>query len=106
MKQRAVVVGLRADRDIRKIGAYIAGASGQITAGAYVARLQDFALRLDLASERGTSRDDICPGLRIIPFENSANLAILAEDNTAVLMRVFYRGKNWERELRAQFRRR
>lgn len=52
----------------------------------------------DLASERGTQRDDIMPGLRIIGFERRVTIAFTVEETQITILRVFYGGKNWENE--------
>lgn len=57
-------------------------------------------LRLDLASERGTARDDISDGLRIVGFEKRVIMALRMEFGVVVIMRVFYGGQDWERQLR------
>jgi toxin ParE1/3/4 len=103
VKQRAISVGPRAAADIRNIGRYIAYLGAPRTARSYVNRLYDFVMRLDLATERGIDRNGIRQGLRIIPFENSATLALLVKADAATVIRVFYRGHDWERTLRGQF---
>lgn len=103
MKQRAVIIGRRADADIRRFGRYIAHFGAPATAERYVERLYKHIIGLDIATERGIRRGDIAPGLHIIAFERSATLAVLVEDKKAVVIRVFYRGQNWERALRHQF---
>lgn len=105
MKVRAVRVGPRADADIRRIGNYIAYLGAPESAMGYVLRLSEFVLRLDVASERGKARYDIKAGLRIIPFEKSANIAVIVGETDVQVVRVFFWGQNWERSLRAQFRR-
>jgi plasmid stabilization system protein ParE len=105
MKRRMVRVGPRADADIRGIGSYIAYLGAPESGVGYVLRLSEFVLRLDMASERGQARDDIKAGLRVIPFEKSAAIAVVVSDTLVQVVRVFYRGQNWERALRSQFRR-
>jgi plasmid stabilization system protein ParE len=103
MRERKVGIGPRADRDIRRLGSYIAAFGGPLTAERYVERLYAFVTRLDVATERGTARDDIHPGLRLIPFEKSAMVAILIGDDAATIVRIFYRGEDWESSLRRHF---
>jgi plasmid stabilization system protein ParE len=106
MKERRVKVGPRAAADLRRIGRYIAHFGMPLTAERYVERLGDFIMRLDLAAERGEPRPDIFPTLRVIPFETSATIAAIISDDTVTVMRVFYRGQNWERALRRDLGRR
>jgi len=49
---------------------------------------------LDVASERGSLRDDIRPYLRVIGFERSASIAFMVADTCVVILRVFYGGQN------------
>jgi len=104
MKQRAIKVGPRTHADIARIGRYIAIFGAPVTAEAYVVRLYELVMRLDIATKRGIDRCDIRQGLRIIAFEKGANLALLVKDDSATLVRVFHRGQNWERALQAQHR--
>lgn len=65
----------------------------------YVSRIVDFAQSLELAPERGTSFDDLRPGLRAIPFE-SVVLAVLVEDDAVIVLRVFHGSQDWLKQLR------
>lgn len=103
MKQRAIRVGPRAAADIRRVGRYIAHFGAPRTAEAYVGRLAEFVVHLDIATERGLDRADIHAGLRIIPFEKSAVVALLVGEESATVIRVFYRGQDWEGALRNQY---
>jgi len=58
-----------------------------------------FCERLDYASERGTRRDDIRPGLRIIGFEGRVTVAFMVEAERVVVLRLFDGGANWENAL-------
>ena len=44
-------------------------------------------------------RDDIRPGLRIIGFERRVTMAFMVEAERVVVLRLFYRGANWENPL-------
>lgn len=54
---------------------------------------------LSAASERGLSRPDIIPGLRVIGFGRTT-IAVVVEDDVAVVIRVFHGGQDWERALK------
>ncbi|MEQ1866576.1 MAG: type II toxin-antitoxin system RelE/ParE family toxin [Micropepsaceae bacterium] len=49
---------------------------------------------------RGRRRDDIRPGLRIVGFRRRATIAFVVDDKSVIILGVFYRGKNYESELR------
>lgn len=105
MKVRAVRIGPRAAADIRRIGSYIAYLGAPESSAGYVGRMMEFVQRLDIGAERGRSFDDVKRGLRVIPFEKSATIAAIVSDTGVQIVRVFYRGQDWERSLRSQFRR-
>ncbi|MGJ0502645.1 MAG: type II toxin-antitoxin system RelE/ParE family toxin [Methylocystis sp.] len=96
MKRREVEYALQADEDFGWLYDVIAEASSAMRALAYVERLRAFCDRLDYASERGTRRDDIRPGLRIIGFERRVTVAFTVEAERVVVLRLFYGGANWE----------
>jgi toxin ParE1/3/4 len=75
---------------------WVADASSEAVALAYVERIESFCLRLAHASERGHRRDDIRPGLRIIGFKRRVTIAFTADEAVVTILRVFYGGQNWE----------
>lgn len=99
MKRRPVIYTPEAGQDLDWIYGIIAGAGSATTANRYDARLRAFCERLEYGSERGTVRDDILPGLRVIGFERSASVAFVAEADRVVIVGVFYGGVNWTRGL-------
>lgn len=50
---------------------------------------------MDIASERGTRRDDIRPGLRTIGFERRVVIAFHVSARRVEILRFFYGGRNW-----------
>ncbi len=48
----------------------------------------------DVAGERGTRRDDIRPGLRVVGFERRITIAFHVETNTVTIDRVLYGGRD------------
>jgi toxin ParE1/3/4 len=105
MRVRTVRVGPRAAADIRRIGSYIAHLGAPESSAGYIKRMMEFVLRLDLGADRGRAFEDLKRGLRVIPFESSATIAVIVSDTSVQVARVFYRGQDWERSLRSQFRR-
>jgi toxin ParE1/3/4 len=99
MKPRAVIYAPKAGDDLDWIYDTIAGASSAVTADGYDQRIRAFCERLDYGSERGSLRDDLRPGLRIIGFERRVTVAFIVEPHQVVILRVFYGGANWEDEL-------
>jgi len=95
VKRRVVEISQDARDDLFALYDWIAEAGSPDTALAYVERIEAFCTGLDLASERGSLRDDVRPGLRIVGFERSATIAFMVEDKRVVVLRVFYGGRNW-----------
>ena len=48
----------------------------------------------------GTARDDILPGLRMVPFERSAVVLYMLETNRVRVTNIFYGGRDYEALLR------
>ena len=96
MKRRNVVLQPEARADLLWIYETIASAAGDATAMRYIERIEAHCLGLDRASERGTRRDDLRPGLRVIGFERRVTVTFAVEPEQVVIFRVFYGGANWE----------
>ena len=103
MRARTVEVGPGARADVGRIADYIAIFVSPVNGDDFLDRIFDFMWRLDIAAQRGIDRSDIYPGLRLIPFERRANLAVIITDEKATVVRVFHRGQDWESALRHQF---
>lgn len=95
MKRRVVEISEEARRDLFALYDWIAEAGSPNTALAYVERIEAFCNGLDVASERGSLRDDIRPNLRVVGFERSATIAFIVEETRVVVLRIFYGGRNW-----------
>ncbi len=52
---------------------------------------------------RGTKRDDLRPGLRIVPFRKRTAIAFEIDESerTVAILRVFYGGQDYEAAMRA-----
>jgi toxin ParE1/3/4 len=53
-------------------------------------------LGFDVGSERGTLRNDIREGLRVVGFERRLAIAFTVETEKVIILRVFVAGQNWE----------
>lgn len=96
MKERVVVFSLKAEAELLELYEWIAAAASADVAFGYVTRIEAFCQRLGIASERGLSRDDIRPGLRILGFERRMTIAFIVEPDRVVILRLFYGGRDWE----------
>jgi toxin ParE1/3/4 len=96
LRRRDVVFAPEAVDDLVRLYEWIANAAGPDTAMAYVERLEAYCLGFDLASERGTLRGDVRPGLRIVGFERRITIAFVVDDQSVTVLRLFYGGRDWE----------
>ena len=99
MKRRAVVYTLDAGDDLDRIYAIVAEASSPTTADRYDSRIRAFCERLEHGSERGTLRENVRPGLRVVGFQRRVTVAFVVEPERVVILRLFYGGANWADEL-------
>lgn len=89
--------------DIYNIVEYVALAAGSYrTAARFVARIEAKCLKIGDAPRAGRARDDLLPGLRTIPFEHSAVIAYVVEQNVIRVTNIFYGGRHFEALLRNQ----
>ena len=99
MKPRRVEFSEAARRDLSELYDWIAAAAGPAVADRYLDRLAAWCRGFDLASERGTLRDDIRPGLRIVGFERRITIALMVEEDRVVILRLYYGGRDWPSDL-------
>jgi len=64
-------------------------------------KLRQFCRSLADFPERGLTRADIWPGLRVVFLERRVTIAYSIEDSVVVVARVFHGGQDWEAELRS-----
>jgi len=96
VRRREIVFAPEAQEDLIALFDWISAAAGERAATTYIKRLEAYCLSFDLASERGRRRDDIRDGLRVIGFERRVTIAFHVDDDRVTILRLFYRGQNWE----------
>lgn len=99
MKRRIVVFAPEARDDLANIYDWIAKSSSPSVALSFLERIETYCLAFDLAGERGTGRDDIRPGLRVVGFERTLTLAFAVDEDTVSFLRIFYAGSDWRDHL-------
>ena len=92
-----VIFSLRAEHHLDQIYRAIASDSGHERADKFVNSIVEYCLRFDVFPERGTRRDDLWPGLRIVGFKRFASIALRVEGDRVVIHGVYYGGRNWTR---------
>lgn len=84
--------------DLQGIYDHIAEAAGHERASAYAGRVEAACLNMATFPARGTVRDQIFPGLRIIGFERSASIAFVVSDKVVSILRILPRGSDLPEE--------
>jgi toxin ParE1/3/4 len=83
--------------DLEDIFRYVLRISAsQITAQKFVGRIRARCRRIGLVPLGGRARDDLEPGLRTVPFEHTAVIAYMVEDDCVRVTNIFYGGKDYE----------
>lgn len=83
-----------AEADIAGIYAYIRDHSSPEIARRYVQRIMAYLAGFETFPERGTRRDEIRPGLRIVGFERRVTIAFVVEADEVVVLNVLYGGRD------------
>jgi len=99
--RRAVLFAPEARADIFALYDWIADAASPAVALAYVERIEAHLNAFDVASQRGTRRDDVRPGLRVVGFERRLTVAFTVSDASVTILRVFHGGQDWSAVLSA-----
>ena len=96
-KQYEVKISPLAERDLEAVSEWIIDRSGFVrTALNYVRRIRAFIAGLKNFPHRGTKRDDLYPGIRIVGFERRASIVCKVTDDTVLIARIFYGGRDIE----------
>lgn len=94
---RKVVFRAAAERDLAKLYRDIRDQRGEPTVAInYIRRIRSYCEGFAEFPERGTLRDDIRPGLRIIGYERRVTIAFTFDDQRVRIGRVFYGGRDYE----------
>ncbi|MGK9263045.1 type II toxin-antitoxin system RelE/ParE family toxin [Sinorhizobium meliloti] len=96
MRHYTVRLSPEAQTELVHIYGYVVERSGSTdTADRYIERISGFLSSFDVFPERGTIRDEMRPGLRIIGFEGSTSVAFVVEDADVVILRVLAGGREF-----------
>ena len=91
---RRVIFSIEALDDLRRLADRIADQAGVGVADRYTERLRTFCRRPDLFPERGSRRDDVSVGLRVIGFERRVAVAFRVGEQEVVIARLLYGGRD------------
>jgi len=97
-----VVFRPEAEADLLALYRYILSAGGLVRAGTYIERIETACMSLATFPERGTRRDDIAPGIRVVGFERRVSIAFRVFNEAVEIVSIAYAGKDFEGELRGE----
>lgn len=96
MKPYQVRFADEAIADLARIFSDLLPVAGEMIARGFIERLEGACLRLATFPERGSLRDEIRPGLRIIGHRRQASIAFVVTDAEVLILRVLRRGADTE----------
>jgi len=82
-----------AEADLRNIYDWISEHASPSVARGYVHRILDYLKSFEQFPERGSLRNEILPGLRIVGFERRVSVAFVVEEREVVVLRLLYGGQ-------------
>jgi toxin ParE1/3/4 len=100
VKKYRVAFRPTAERDLLRIYDYIASEASAERAASFIDRIEEACLSLQVFPERGTRRDDIRTGLRLMGFDRRVTILFRVGRAEVVIMRILYAGQDYERALR------
>jgi len=89
-----VIFSFEARMDLADLFDYLTEKTGEDFAQAYIRKIIDYCRRFDMFPKRGTLRDDIEPGLRLVGYRRKATIAFRVDERTVTIARVLYGGKS------------
>jgi len=94
--KRAVVFTPEAQDDLLDLYDYIAVRSSTKRALRYIGRIEKTCMSLQTLPERGTLREDLRPGLRVMGFEHRVLIAFRVNPDSVAILRILYGGRKVE----------
>jgi toxin ParE1/3/4 len=89
-----VVFAPEAQQDILQIYEYVAEQAGAARAQNFADRVISYCEGLTTFPERGTRRDDLGPGLRVIGYRRRVTIAFHVEAGRVTIDRLLYGGRD------------
>jgi toxin ParE1/3/4 len=85
-----------ARNDLFELYDYVADRSSPDTALSYIHRIEQACESLATFPNRGTLRNDLRPGLRVVGFERRVTIAFRAHADSVAILRILYAGRNMD----------
>ena len=97
MKAKRIVFRPEAEADIFDLYDYVAQASSSLKiAFEFTERVRNTCMKLEHFPERGTMRNEIKNGLRILIHERNTVIAYFITDDNVEITNIFHGGRDWE----------
>ena len=80
--------------DLAEMHAYLLPLAGAVIARRYVIDIRAFCDRFAHFPERGTRRDDLRKGLRIVGYKRKVTIALRVDGDHVTILRVLGRGRD------------
>ena len=90
-----VVFHPRAKRELDELYDYISEHGSSQQAANFVAKIRDYCLGFSTFPERGTPRDDIEPGVRIVGFRRRVSIVFTVTETEVWILGIYYGGRNF-----------
>jgi plasmid stabilization system protein ParE len=97
-----VVFSPEAEEQLASLFRYLADAASPEVAERYTEAIVSYCESLRRFPHRGTTRDDVRPGLRITNFKKRAVIAFDVAPGLVSIIGVFYGGRDFETLLRSE----
>jgi toxin ParE1/3/4 len=91
-----VVFTPEAQDDLFDLYDYIADHSSSTRALRYIERIEKTCMSLKSLPARGTLREDLRPGLRVMGFEHRVLIAFQVNSGSVAILRILYGGRSVE----------
>ncbi|TCP87415.1 plasmid stabilization system protein ParE [Rhizobium sp. PP-CC-2G-626] len=83
-----------ANADLTELFDCLAPRAGYAVAFKYVSDIHRHCLGFALFPQRGFSREDLRPGLRVVGFRRRASIVFQVKDEQVTIIRIFHRGRD------------
>ena len=95
MKKFKISYEHKARDDIDSLYDWIVDNQGStMIANKYISRLRRYIDGFIMFPHRGTTRDNLYPGIRLVGFERRVTIAFTISDDTVLIVRIFYGGRD------------
>ncbi|MGV3552492.1 type II toxin-antitoxin system RelE/ParE family toxin [Rhizobium sp.] len=94
------VLSPHAEQQLEDLLELIASDSGLDRAEKFVGSIIAYCQGFSTFPKRGTRRDDVRPGMRIVGFRRLASIVFTVEDDSVVFLAIYYGGQDFEDDLR------